>query len=143
MTSQPKIMTFANEISDKIFGQLANKDEWLALCKTHRSFKSSAQQLLFHDIQVPAQHVAGSTGRCSQLSGALTAAPHLVGSVRALQIDFQLEGAYPYGHLILEQDAIRAILASIPSLQHLTVFIVEQPQVFFEQMDASSQLAQM
>jgi hypothetical protein len=61
--------------------------------------------------------------------------------VRDLQIDFELEGAYPYGHLILEEDAIRAILASIPSLQHLTVFIVEQPKVSFEQMNASSQLA--
>jgi hypothetical protein len=96
MTSQLKITTFANEILDKVFAHLTNKDEWLALCRTYRSFKSSAQQLLFRDIQIPVQHVIGSAGRCFQLSSVLTGASHLIHSVRAIQIDCRLEGAYPY-----------------------------------------------
>jgi hypothetical protein len=52
----------------------------------------------------------GSTGRYFQLNSALTCASHLSGTVRTLQIDCRLGGAYPYGNLILEQQAIRAIL---------------------------------
>ncbi|KAI4943608.1 hypothetical protein J4E91_009245 [Alternaria rosae] len=47
--SQSKITTFANEILDKIFAYLTNKDDWFALIKTHRSFRASAQQLLFRE----------------------------------------------------------------------------------------------
>ncbi|KAI4957944.1 hypothetical protein J4E86_005084 [Alternaria arbusti] len=116
--SQSKITTFANETLDKIFAYLANKDAWLALIKVHN-------------------------GRCSMLSTALTAAPHLAGSVQTLQIDCQLEGAYPYGKLSLERDAIREILAKIANLQNLTIFILDDPRSTFQQMDASSEIAQM
>ena len=74
---------------------------------------------------------------------ALTAAPHLAGSVQTLRIDCQLEGAYPYGKLSLERDAIREILAKLANLQKLTIFILDDPRSTFEQMDASSEIAQM
>lgn len=142
MMSQPKITTFANELLDKVFAYLVSKDDWLALCKTHRSFKASGQQLLFCDIQIPAQHTTGSPGRCSMLQRALTAAAHLADSVETLQIDCRLEGAFPYGDLVLERDAIRAILSRLRGL-HLTVFVVEQPQVPSEQMRAAFEIAEM
>ncbi|KAI4640419.1 hypothetical protein J4E93_008625 [Alternaria ventricosa] len=73
----------------------------------------------------------------------IKAAPHLAGSVQTLQIDCQLEGAYPYGKLSLERDAIREILAKLANLQNLTIFILDDPRSTFEQMDASSEIAQM
>ncbi|CAN9314660.1 unnamed protein product [Alternaria sp. RS040] len=120
--SQPKITAFANEILDNIFSLLIDKDDWLALCKTHRSFKASGQRLLFRDIQIPAQHSAHSTGRCSMLLGALTAASHLLGFVETLQIDCCLKG-----DLVLERDSIHAILTKVQTIQRLTIFIVDQP----------------
>ena len=74
--SQPTITAFAKELLDRIFAYLVDKGDWLALCKTHRSFKASGQRLLFRDIQIPAQHSAHSTRRCSMLVGGLTAASH-------------------------------------------------------------------
>ncbi|CAN9322982.1 unnamed protein product [Alternaria alternata] len=123
--SQPKITAFANELLDRIFAYLVDKGDWLALCKTHRSFKASGQRLLFRDIQIPAQHSAHSTGRCSMLLGTLTAASHLVGLVETLQIDCCLKG-----DLVLERDSIHAILTKVQTIQRLTIFIVDQPHEY-------------
>ncbi|CAN9323796.1 unnamed protein product [Alternaria alternata] len=123
--SQPKITAFANELLDRIFAYLVDNGDWLALCKTHSSFKASGQRLLFRDIQIPAQHSAHSTGRCSMLLGTLTAASHLVGLVETLQIDCCLKG-----DLVLERDSIHAILTKVQTIQRLTIFIVDQPHEY-------------
>jgi hypothetical protein len=140
---QPKITAFANETLDKVFIFLEDKSDWLALIKTHRSFKASAQRLFFRDLQVPAQRTSSSPGCCSMLLRAITANPHLADSVRTLQIDCRLENAYPYGDLLLERDSIRDILAKLPDLRSLTIFVVEQPASLSRQTDAASEIAQM
>jgi hypothetical protein len=127
--SQPLITTFANEILDKIFGYLVDKNDVLSLCKTHRSFKASGQLSLFRNIQIPAQHVEGSTGRCYMLLDALDGLPHLFDLVETLQIDLRIENAYPYGGLVLERAAINTILSKLRNLQHLIIFIADQPLV--------------
>ncbi|KAL1795327.1 hypothetical protein ACET3X_007143 [Alternaria dauci] len=136
--SQPKITTFANELLDKIFAYLVDKDDWRALCTTHRSFTASGQRFIFGDIEIPAQHRSSSTARCSLLLRALTDSPHLVELVQTLQIDCCLED-----NLVLEQDAIRAILAKIQSLQRLNVFIVEQPELHLTTAFTSYDIAYM
>ncbi|CAN9202097.1 unnamed protein product [Alternaria alternata] len=123
--SQPEITAFANELLDKIFAYLIDKSDWLALCKTHRSFKASGQRLRFRDIQIPSQHSAHSTGRCSMLLGALTTASHLMDLVETLQVDCRLRQ-----DLVFERDSIHAILAKVQSIQRLTIFIVDQPDKY-------------
>ncbi|KAG9188029.1 hypothetical protein G6011_01952 [Alternaria panax] len=137
--SQLRITTFADEVLDKIFAYLVDKGDWLALCKAHRSFKASGQRLLFCDIRIPAQHGAHSTGHCSILLWALSTASHLMDLVETLQIDCRLED----DGLVLERDAIRAILSKFQSLQHLIVFIVEQPQWYSKHWTTSFQVAHM
>jgi hypothetical protein len=143
MMSQPKITTFTNELLDKIFAKVDDKSSWLALIKTHRNFKASSQQLLFRDIHIPAQCIIGSEARCLLLLKALKAAPYLLDAVQTIQLDCRLVGAYPYGDLVLERDAIREIISKLSNLQSLTVFIPDQPSLSPEQTDAGSEIAQM
>jgi hypothetical protein len=57
MTRQSTTYTLPNELLDKIFVHLTDKNDWLRLCQTHRSFKASAQRLLFRDVRLPAQYL--------------------------------------------------------------------------------------
>ena len=140
--SQPKITAFANELLDKIFAYLLDKGDWLALCKTHRSFKASGLRFLFRNIRIPAQCVKDSTGRCSMLLGALNDMPRLSDSVETFQIDFQLQDPYPHGHFVLERAAVLAILSKLPNLKQLIVFIVDQAHTY-GQPDFASDVAQL